>query len=47
MPDIQVKLNTIQEITNHLSFHVGEIILIRRQMRNFPLPGEMKKFLAE
>jgi hypothetical protein len=47
MPDIQVKLKTIQEITNHLSFHVGEIILIRRQMKNFPLPGEMKKFLAE
>ena len=47
MPDIQIKLKTIQEITNHLSFHVGEIILIMRQMKNFPLPGEMKKFLAE
>jgi uncharacterized damage-inducible protein DinB len=45
--DIQLKLKCIQEIANHLSFHLGEIILIRRQMKNFPLPGEMKKFLTE
>jgi len=45
--DIQLKLKCILEIANHLSFHLGEIILIRRQMKNFPLPDEMKKFLAE
>jgi hypothetical protein len=45
--DIQSKLKCIQEIASHLSFHLGEIILIRRQMKNFPLPGEMKRFLAE
>jgi len=47
MPDIQSKLKYLQDITSHLSFHLGEIILIRRQMKNYPQPHEMKHFLAK
>ncbi|MDB5023203.1 MAG: hypothetical protein JWP78_958 [Mucilaginibacter sp.] len=45
-PDIQAKLKCIQDITTHLSFHLGEVILIRRQLKNYPLPDEMRAFLS-
>lgn len=42
---IGTRLRLFQEIASHLSFHLGEIILIRRQLRNYPLPHEMNTFL--
>ena len=33
-------------MSNHLSFHLGEIILMRRQCKTYPMPEEMKLFLA-
>jgi hypothetical protein len=43
--DIEFKLKTLQDMSNHLSFHLGEIILIRRQCKNYPMPEKMKAFL--
>ena len=39
------KLKVIQELTCHLSFHLGEVVLIRRLKGNYPLPHQMKAFL--
>lgn len=39
------RIKLFQELASHLSFHLGEIILIRRQLRNYPLPHEMSTFL--
>ncbi|MES2726284.1 MAG: DinB family protein [Bacteroidota bacterium] len=44
--DIEKKLKTIQDVSVHLSFHLGEIVLIRRQLGHYPKPSEMKAFLA-
>ncbi|MDB4923775.1 DinB family protein [Mucilaginibacter sp.] len=44
-PSLQLKLKCVQDLTGHLSFHLGEIILIRRQLKNYPMPDEMKAFL--
>jgi hypothetical protein len=44
--DIEFKLKKIQDMSNHLSFHLGEIILMRRQCKTYPMPEEMKLFLA-
>jgi hypothetical protein len=46
IPDIQTRLKCIQDITAHLSFHLGEVILIRRQLKNYPWPDEMSSFLS-
>jgi hypothetical protein len=45
--DIELKLKKLQEMSNHLSFHLGEIILMRRQCKTYPMPEEMKLFLSE
>ncbi|MFD2910127.1 hypothetical protein ACFSX9_15460 [Flavobacterium ardleyense] len=39
------KLKIIQDITVHLSFHLGEIITIMRQNGHYPMPHEMEHFL--
>lgn len=39
------KLKNIQESSVHLSFHLGEIILIARQKNAYPKPHEMAEFL--
>ena len=39
------KLKLIQDSSTHLSFHLGEIILIARQKNEYPQPKEMNKFL--
>ena len=39
------KLKIVQDLTAHLSFHLGEIVLIMRQNGHYPMPNEMKKFL--
>jgi hypothetical protein len=44
--DIEQKLKIIQDLTIHLSFHLGEIILILRQNGHYPMPNEMKSFLS-
>ncbi len=48
IPDIEQlsnRMKLFQELGSHLSFHLGEIILIRRQARNYPMPDEMSVFL--
>lgn len=44
---IEENLKTIQDMTIHLSFHIGEIVLIRRQLGQYPFPSEMKDFLTK
>ncbi len=44
--DTEFKLKKLQDMSNHLSFHLGEIILMRRQCKTYPMPEEMKLFLA-
>jgi hypothetical protein len=44
--EIEQKLKIVQDLTVHLSFHLGEIILIMRQNGHYPMPGEMKDFLS-
>lgn len=39
------KLRIFQESALHLSFHIGEIIHIRRISGSYPLPHQMKGFL--
>ena len=39
------KLKIIQDLTAHLSFHLGEIVLIMRQNGHYPMPKKIKKFL--
>lgn len=44
---LEEKLKLIQDSSTHLSFHLGEIILIARQKNKYPQPNEMNEFLAE
>ncbi len=44
--DIEQKLKIVQDLTVHLSFHLGEIVLIMRQNRHYPMPSEMQSFLT-
>ncbi|MFD2245610.1 hypothetical protein [Pontibacter ruber] len=39
------KLKLIQEIVVHLSFHLGEVVLMRRMKGSYPMPYQMKEFL--
>ncbi|RFZ82018.1 hypothetical protein DYU05_15420 [Mucilaginibacter terrenus] len=39
------KVKLLQEISTHLAYHVGEVVLIRRMTGNYPLPHQMKEFL--
>ena len=41
----EIKIKIVQDLTLHLSFHLGEIISLRRTHRNYPWPNEMKEFL--
>ncbi len=43
--DFEQKLKIVQDLTVHLSFHLGEIVLIMRQNGHYPMPGEMRSFL--
>ena len=43
--DIEQKLKIVQELTVHLSFHLGEIVLLMRQNGHYPMPSDMKVFL--
>ena len=44
--DIEIKLKIVQDLSVHLSFHLGEMILQMRQNGHYPMPSEMKAFLA-
>lgn len=39
------KQKILQEVALHLSFHLGEVVLIRRLKGSYPLPHQMKAFL--
>ena len=41
------KLKIVQTLSVHLSFHLGEIVLILRQNGHYPMPHEMQAFLSE
>ncbi|MCX2738736.1 hypothetical protein [Pontibacter anaerobius] len=43
-PDLQKKLKIAQNLSVHLSFHIGEIILMRRMTGSYPL-HQMQEFL--
>jgi Cu/Ag efflux protein CusF len=45
--DIFIKLKLVQDLSVHLSFHVGELILMRRMAGKYPLPHQMEDFLGE
>ncbi|MEB0263670.1 MULTISPECIES: hypothetical protein [unclassified Mucilaginibacter] len=45
-PFLYQKLKIVQDLSVHLSFHVGEVILMRRMAGNYPLPHQMKDFLT-
>ena len=42
---INQKLKIVQDLSVHLPFHVGEVILMRRMAGTYPLPHQMKEFL--
>lgn len=44
-PELQRKLRVVQDLSVHLSFHLGEVILMRRITGKYPLPHQMKGFL--
>lgn len=35
----------LQDVALHLSFHLGEVVLIRRLQGSYPLPAHMSEFL--
>jgi hypothetical protein len=39
------KLKIVQELSVHLSFHLGEVVLMRRMQGSYPMPHQMKAFL--
>ena len=44
-PALAKKVALLQEASTHLSFHLGEIILLRRLQGSYPMPHQMKEFL--
>jgi len=44
---IEFKVKNLQDMSNHLSFHLGEIVLMRRLCKTYPMPEDMKLFLAQ
>ncbi|HEX8377778.1 MAG TPA: hypothetical protein VF602_08155 [Pedobacter sp.] len=43
--NLQRSLKILQDVSVHLSFHLGEFILMRRITGNYPMPHQMKEFL--
>jgi hypothetical protein len=41
------KIKTVQDLAMHLSFHVGEMVLMRRMTGCYPMPHEMSTFLKQ
>ena len=44
-PQILARGLVLQDVALHLSFHVGEVVLIRRLQGSYPLPAHMSEFL--
>lgn len=44
--DIEQKLKIVQDLAVHLSFHLGEIVLLMRQNGHYPMPNEITYFLT-
>ena len=45
--NLEKRLKIIQDLSLHLSFHLGEMILLMRQNGHYPMPAAMKDFLEE
>jgi hypothetical protein len=45
--NFEKKLKIIQDLTVHLSFHLGEIVQLMRQNGHYPMPNEMTAFMTE
>lgn len=45
--DLENELRIIQDMSIHLSFHLGELVLIMRLNGDYPLPHQMEAFLAD
>ena len=41
----ETRIKIVQDLTLHLSFHLGEIISLKRTHRNYPWPNEMRELL--
>jgi uncharacterized damage-inducible protein DinB len=44
-PEVLERGLILQEVALHLSFHLGEVVLIRRLQGSYPLPAHMQEFL--
>ncbi|MEO7213587.1 DinB family protein [Mucilaginibacter sp.] len=45
--NLNQKLTIVQQLSIHLSFHVGEVVLMRRMAGTYPMPHQMSAFLAD
>jgi hypothetical protein len=45
--NFEPKFKIIVDMATHLSFHLGEVILLRRQCGNYPMPEDMPAFLGQ
>jgi hypothetical protein len=45
--DFETKTKIVIDFSLHLSFHLGETVLLRRLNRDYPLPHQMKEFLMD
>jgi hypothetical protein len=45
--NLKQKLTIVQDLSMHLSFHVGEVVLMRRMAGAYPMPHEMSAFLNQ
>lgn len=46
-PAVLAQALVLQAVALHLSFHLGEVVLIRRLQGTYPLPEQMQAFLRE
>lgn len=44
-PQVLAQALVLQEVALHLSFHLGEVVLMRRLQGSYPLPAHMQEFL--
>jgi hypothetical protein len=45
-PQVLLQSVILQDVALHLSFHVGEVVLMRRLQGTYPLPAHMQEFLS-
>jgi hypothetical protein len=44
-PEVMKQVLVVQDAALHLSFHLGEVVLIRRLQGSYPWPAQMSEFL--